>query len=276
MSAALPPCGGVHGAQGVVAGGLWVRCGSTVGRNLLAAAAYITRVTPAAKIFDLAAVLILANISKADECRTGAKFRGRILLIPLRLREHTSASLLQPGKLFPGGTVEVQIRKAAKSARQPRRLAEFHGLGLFRRVFFQIAVQAGPANSQDLRGAQAIPLAHIQNAPDVYLAHLLERQRTPLVTLRGSRPAMLQAGKSARSMKSPPAVILALEITFSSSRTFPGQECCSRDACARRVKPEMLFPYASLYFFRKNCTSSGMSSSRSVSEGRRSWIEHSR
>src|SRR5207302_3824311 len=36
MSAALPPRGGVHGAQGVVAGGLWVRCGCTAGRSLLA------------------------------------------------------------------------------------------------------------------------------------------------------------------------------------------------------------------------------------------------
>ena len=38
MSAALPPCGGVHGAQGVVAGGLWVRCGCTAGRSLFAVA----------------------------------------------------------------------------------------------------------------------------------------------------------------------------------------------------------------------------------------------
>jgi len=31
--------------------------------------------------------------------------------------------------------------------------------------------------------------------------------------------------------------IAALEITFSSSRTFPGHACCNKIVCARRVRP---------------------------------------
>jgi hypothetical protein len=55
----VPPFGGEHGAQGVVAGGLWVRCGGTVGRSFLAwAGAYVARVMASAKIFSLGFVLI--------------------------------------------------------------------------------------------------------------------------------------------------------------------------------------------------------------------------
>lgn len=44
------------------------------------------------------------------------------------------------------------------------------------------------------------------------------------------------------SMKSPIAAMQALEITFSNSRTLPGQACCNMMAGARRVSPEILFP----------------------------------
>ncbi len=50
----------------------------------------------------------------------------------------------------------------------------------------------------------------------------------------------------------------ALEITFSSSRTLPGQGCCNIAVCARRVSPKIFFPYASLYFFRKKYISNGI------------------
>src|SRR5258708_14317489 len=62
------------------------------------------------------------------------------------------------------------------------------------------------------------------------------------------------------SMKSPVAVMQAVEITFSSRRTWPGHGCCNITVCVRRVKPAIFFPYESLYFFRKNCARSGMSS----------------
>src|SRR5260370_624587 len=68
--------------------------------------------------------------------------------------------------------------------------------------------------------------------------------------VRGGR-CCRPSGKSGKSMKSPVAVMLALEITFSSSLTFPGQGCCSSTACALRVSPEIFFAYASLYFFKK-------------------------
>ena len=129
-------------------------------------------------------------------------------------------------------------------------------------------------NAQNLRSPQAISLAHIETGWMCILrisSRDKGRHSSPSA-VRGPR-CCRPSGKSARSMKSPPAVMLALDITFSSSRTFPGQACYSSTACARRVNPKIVFPYASLYFLRKNCTSSGMSSSRSVSEGRRIWME---
>ena len=53
------------------------------------------------------------------------------------------------------------------------------------------------------------------------------------------------------SIKSPVAVMQALEMTFSSSRTFPGQGCCSNTDCALRERPGIFLPYASLYFFKE-------------------------
>src|SRR5262249_2227789 len=50
-----------------------------------------------------------------------------------------------------------------------------------------------------------------------------------------------RSGRSARSMNSPDPVMHALEITFSRSRTFPGQGCSSIAVCARRVSPEIEF-----------------------------------
>jgi len=52
------------------------------------------------------------------------------------------------------------------------------------------------------------------------------------------------SGKSPTSTKSPVVVMHALEITLSSSRTFPGQGCRSNSVCARRVSPAIFFPYA--------------------------------
>src|ERR1041385_5826613 len=59
-------------------------------------------------------------------------------------------------------------------------------------VAFQVTVQARAANSQNLRGPQAVPLAHFQHALDMHFAYFLERQRPPFVALRGERSTMLQ------------------------------------------------------------------------------------
>src|SRR5271156_1123716 len=84
------------------------------------------------------------------------------------------------------------------------------------------------------------------------------------------------SGKSPTSMKSEFAVIAALAITFSSSRTLPGQSCCSNTMCARRVNPWDGCPYVSPYFFTKCCTRIGMSPGRSAKPGTRSSMLLSR
>src|SRR5882762_1878635 len=65
-------------------------------------------------------------------------------------------------------------------------------LGFSWGILFQVAIQAGPANAQYLRGAQAISLAHVEDSMDVRIAHLVERQRTPLISLGGARATVLQ------------------------------------------------------------------------------------
>lgn len=55
-----------------------------------------------------------------------------------------------------------------------RRVADSRGLGHFRRIIFQVAIQAGPPNPQNLRGAQAVSLAQVQHAMDMDLAHFFQ------------------------------------------------------------------------------------------------------
>jgi hypothetical protein len=94
-----------------MAGGLWVRCGCTRGRSLLAlAGAYVLRVLPRAKSLLVGAGFI-CNVSLARMSRTSAKFGACMLLIYLRLQNDLLPGLLQHGKLFACGTLEVQIRK---------------------------------------------------------------------------------------------------------------------------------------------------------------------
>jgi len=59
-------------------------------------------------------------------------------------------------------------------------------------VALQVAVQAGPAYPENLRGAQTVPLAELEHPPDVHLAHFVQRQRPPVVTFRPARTAVLQ------------------------------------------------------------------------------------
>ena len=47
-------------------------------------------------------------------------------------------------------------------------------------VAFQITIQAGSANAEDLRGAKAVAIAHLQNLLDVMLADFVERKRPPV------------------------------------------------------------------------------------------------
>jgi hypothetical protein len=65
----------------------------------------------------------------------------------------------------------------------------------------QKAVQAGAADSQDLRGADAIAVAHFQNAADVDAADLVERQRSPIFFEGGATALrLLQSGGQVRDI----------------------------------------------------------------------------
>src|ERR1700730_8830791 len=79
-------------------------------------------------------------------------------------------------------------------------MSEFCGLLSLCPIILQIPVQACAPNTQNLRGPQAISLAQIENPMDVYLAHLLQGQRTPLVALCRARPPMLQTFRQIRQV----------------------------------------------------------------------------
>src|ERR1700739_2928000 len=59
-------------------------------------------------------------------------------------------------------------------------------------VALQIAVQAGAPDSQNLRRAQTVAVAHLQHLLDVNLAHIVERKRAPLFVSCQPRGSMLQ------------------------------------------------------------------------------------
>jgi hypothetical protein len=59
------------------------------------------------------------------------------------------------------------------------------GRGRLLRGAFQKTVQACAADAQDLRGADAIAIAHFQDAADVDAADFVERQRAPIFFERG-------------------------------------------------------------------------------------------
>ena len=48
-------------------------------------------------------------------------------------------------------------------------------------ITFEIAVKAGAADAENVRGAQAVALAHVEHALDVDLADFFERERLPVV-----------------------------------------------------------------------------------------------
>src|SRR6266849_434685 len=59
-------------------------------------------------------------------------------------------------------------------------------------VTLQVAIQTGSPDSQKLRRPQPVALAHLQHALNVHLAHLVERQRFPVVAFEGTRIPLLQ------------------------------------------------------------------------------------
>ena len=93
-------------------------------------------------------------------------------------------------------------------------------------ITLEVAVQASAADTENLRGAQAIAVTHLQNLLDVVLAHFVKRKRTPVGIARQLRSPMLQMFREIADVDEiAVAVMHAVEITFSSSRTFPGHGC---------------------------------------------------
>ena len=82
------------------------------------------------------------------ECRTGAKFAVCLLLIYLRLQNREVSGLLQRGKPFPDGTLKIKSGKPdALDPCANRGSTDLRDFGLLLGVLFQIAVQAGSANT---------------------------------------------------------------------------------------------------------------------------------
>jgi hypothetical protein len=99
--------------RGMWLGGWWVRCGCTTGRRLLARAVPVDAkaLAWAKSCVTVDAGFICFCSVSGSECRTTAKFNVRMLLIYLGLQNDGLGALLQRGKLFASGTLEIQIRK---------------------------------------------------------------------------------------------------------------------------------------------------------------------
>lgn len=65
------------------------------------------------------------------------------------------------------------------------------GFGLYP-IALQVAVETGAANAENLGGAKAIAVAHLQNFADMQFADFVETQRAPFLVIVKYRRAMLQ------------------------------------------------------------------------------------
>jgi len=131
--------------------------------------------------------LHLLRLPWEGKCRKRANHVFVIPFVLFGIRAGCGGALRQHGKLFPRGTSLVQFRKVPSSCGVPGGLLDCRldtrtgcglpklgGFLLFLRVFLQVAVKARAPDSKHLRGAQAVSLAHIEDATDVYLAHFLQ------------------------------------------------------------------------------------------------------
>ena len=67
-------------------------------------------------------------------------------------------------------------------------------------IAFQVAVQTGASDSQELRSPQPVSLAHLQHALHVHFAHLFERQRFPVIVPPRARLRPLQLFRQIRQI----------------------------------------------------------------------------
>ena len=136
------------------------------------------------------------------KCRRGAKHHNCKALSSHALGETYASALLASGKLFRAEQGQIQIRKLAQNVYSTSDECSRKGTGItqtraqaedqdqwdlsrsddsvpgtfgdvfFLRVTFEIAVQAGAPDPQDLSSTQAITLAHLQHTLNVRFAHL--------------------------------------------------------------------------------------------------------
>src|SRR5579871_4776141 len=99
---------------------------------------------------------------------------------------------------------------------------------VFHAVAFQVSIQACPSNSQDLCCPQPVAFANFQYFLNMLRANFIKRKRPPISAAPKQTAAPLQLlGQVGEIYEFSRRRMQALEITFSSSRTFPGQECWS-------------------------------------------------
>src|SRR5437016_7991515 len=114
-------------------------------------------------------------------------------------------SLLQGGKLVQAGTAGACKRIGSSILRaffNSRLVSSRGATGFFfsdlQAIAFQVAVQTGAPDSQELRGSQPVSLTHLEHALDVHFAHLFERQRFPVLTLPRTLLPVLQLFRQVR------------------------------------------------------------------------------
>src|SRR6267154_4188118 len=161
---AIRLCGGRCGAQGVVAGGLWVRCGRTGGGGCLrkprrASLAWTKSCVTLSSIF-IGVATSHCRIGVQDGCQSRRLHAADLL----EIAKSQVARVASTRKTVPRRHTRSSNQKSeALDARAYRGSAGLSNFGFFLGIFFQVAIQAGPADAQYLCGAQAISLAHIED-----------------------------------------------------------------------------------------------------------------
>src|SRR5579859_222276 len=113
-------------------------------------------------------------------------WRGTPLLQPVRGARASSATRNRAWL----AAESVSRRRAAAF------LASMHVMA----VAFQVTVEAGSPDSQDLRSPQAVPLAHLEHSLDVQFAHVVEGERPPRIAFQPWRVAVLQVLRQVREI----------------------------------------------------------------------------
>src|SRR5260370_599752 len=121
------------------------------------------------------------SVGKLDDalakCRAHAnRLRGHMPHSFELATEARISALIQRGILFHRGTPRGSSQEMAIGWGASGGGARFCARRLLWSGVFQVAIQAGTANPQNLGRAPAVALAHVQHPVDMRLAHLLQRE----------------------------------------------------------------------------------------------------